>query len=414
MVKEAVEKLPAPEKSKIGLVRGWGEDMPQKGDFAAADSFAITSKEEVSLYFHIPFCDKKCPYCHFYVIPNKGSHQELLSLSFEKEWALQLQKLRGKRVVSIYLGGGTPTLFALDKIDRLLQLTKQAEIAPDCEITIEANPEGVDQTLFAHLRKLGINRLSLGVQSLDNRSLETLERVHSAQQAKEAIWAASLAGFENISIDLMYDLPGQTLASFRYTLDQLKDLPIQHLSLYNLTIEPHTSFYKRKKSLVLPNGETSFQFLQMALTTFENLGFHRYEISAFAKKGSIYASRHNLGYWTARPFLGFGPSAFSYWDGERFRNAANLNRYARDLSEGREAVDFREKLPYPQNVHERLAVELRLIDGVDLKAFEKLPKETEDILRRLEEDGLLKKEGSRIKLTEKGLLFYDSVASEIV
>jgi oxygen-independent coproporphyrinogen-3 oxidase len=250
------------------------------------------------------------------------------------------------------------------------------------------------------------------VQSLDDRSLATLERVHSAQKAKEAILSAQKAGFDNISIDLMYDLPDQSLASFRYTLDQLKDLPIQHLSLYNLTIEPHTSFYKRRKTLNLPDSDTSFLFLQMALETLEKIGLKRYEISAFAKEG--FASRHNLGYWTARPFLGFGPSAFSYWKGERYKNVANLNRYAKALQEGLSPIDFRENLPYPQNIHELLAVQLRLSKGVDLTEFKNIPPDTLTAIERLINEGWLRREKTTIRLTEKGTLFYDTVASEII
>lgn len=367
---------------------------------------------EISLYFHIPFCEKKCPYCHFYVIPNKGEHKTLLTSSLQNEWALRSAEINDKKVVSIYFGGGTPSLFAPEGIKEILKLTHRTNLAKDCEITIEANPESSSEKLFEELRQLGVNRLSLGVQSLDDRSLATLERVHSAKKAKEAILSAQKAGFSNVSIDLMYDLPDQSLASFRYTLDQLQDLPIQHLSLYNLTIEPHTSFYKRRKTLNLPDSETSFQFLQMALETLEKIGLKRYEISAFAKEG--FKSRHNLGYWTARPFLGFGPSAFSYWNGERYKNVANLNRYAKALQEGLSPIDFREKLSYPQNIHELLAVQLRLSKGVNLRQFQNIPQNTLATIEKLIKEGWLERKESIIRLTEKGTLFYDTVASELV
>jgi len=367
---------------------------------------------DISLYFHIPFCERKCPYCHFYVIPDKKVHKELLAASLQSEWNLQSAEIRGKNIVSIYFGGGTPTLFAPTGILQILKLTQEMQLAKDCEITIEANPEGLSEKLLAELREMGINRLSLGVQSLDDRSLVTLERIHSAQKAKEAIFSAKKMGFDNISIDLMYDLPDQNTASFRYTLDQLTDLPVQHLSLYNLTIEPHTSFYKRRKNLTLPDSNSSLQFLKMALETFEKIGLKRYEISAFAREG--FTSRHNLGYWTARPFLGFGPSAFSYWEQERYRNIANLNRYAKALQEGLSPVDFKEKLSYPQNIHELIAVQLRLTEGVDLAAFEPLPSETSKTLDQLIKEGWIEKKKERIRLTEKGMLFYDTVASEIV
>lgn len=367
---------------------------------------------DISLYFHIPFCEKKCPYCHFYVIPDKQRDKELLTASLQSEWSLQSAEMKGKRVVSIYFGGGTPSLFAPQGIEKILKLTEQVTLAEDCEITIEANPEGVSEKLFSQLKELGVNRVSLGVQSLDDRSLATLERIHSAQKAKEAIFSAQKAGFDNISIDLMYDLPDQTLPSFSYTLDQLKDLPIQHLSLYNLTIEPHTSFYKRKKNLTLPDQETSLQFLTKALETLEKIGLERYEISAFCRPG--FASRHNLGYWTYRPFLGFGPSAFSYWKGERYKNVSNLNRYARALKEHLSPIDFKEKLPHPQNILEKLAVELRLMKGIDLNLFHDLPAETLLTIKTLIKDGWLEKQNTTLRLTQKGTLFYDTVASLII
>jgi len=357
-----------------------------------------------STYFHIPFCTKKCPYCHFYVIPDRPSFHSLLKEALDLEWARQSPLLRETEITSIYFGGGTPSLY--HGIDSILSKIPRPT---DCEITIEANPEEGTFELFSHLRSIGINRLSLGVQSLDDRSLQTLERIHSAERAKNAIKMAEKAGFTNISIDLMYDLPGQTEESWRYTLDQLPDLPIQHLSLYNLTIEPHTAFHKR--GVIIPTGELSFRLLTMALDRLEKIGLNRYEISAFSRPG--FESRHNLGYWTARPFLGFGPSAFSYWGGERFRNIANLNRYAKFLKEGSSPVDFREKLIYPADVNELIAIHIRLKEGVDLELF-KIPEETKAAIEKLASQGLVRQKGSQLQLTDQGMLFYDTVATELI
>lgn len=338
------------------------------------------------------------------MIPNRLPYHHLLSEALAAEWERQQPLLEGKRVVSIYFGGGTPALFGgigpiLEKIPR----------ASDCEVTIEANPEESTLPLFESFRAVGINRLSLGVQSLDDRSLQTLERIHSAEKARQAIGLAQKAGFANVSIDLMYDLPGQTEESWRYTLDQLSSLPIHHLSLYNLTIEPHTPFFKRK--VQTPDGETSLRLLMIALEKLEEVGLKRYEISAFARPG--HESRHNLGYWTGRPFLGFGPSAFSYWNGERFRNIAHLHRYARLLREKESPVDFRERLAYPASQQERLAVQLRTCAGIDLATLP-LPPETTETLKRLQAQGLIDLNESHARLTEKGMLFYDTVATEII
>jgi len=370
----------------------------------------IDNNLDISLYFHIPFCTKKCPYCHFYVIPNQARHRALLRDGFALEWAMQKELLEGTdaRIVSIYFGGGTPTLFEVDAIGAILEWC--GPLPADCEITIEANPEDASPALFESLRKVGINRISFGVQSLDDRSLAILERAHSAIQAKKAIESAASMGLSNISIDLMYDLPDQTESSWRYTLNQLRDLPIQHLSLYNLTIEPHTSFYKRKNSLLLPKPETSLRLLSEAVATLETLGLARYEISAFAKPG--YQSKHNMGYWTFRPFLGFGPSAFSYWCGERFQNVPNLHRYIGALKEKRSPVHFRETLPYPHNLREQIAVGLRLKQGCPIP--ENTPQDTKDVLNRLKQEGLLRQKEENIFLTDRGQLLYDSVATEII
>ena len=362
---------------------------------------------EASLYFHVPFCTKKCPYCHFYVIPSQPRYHALLAEGFSLEWAMQKPKLQGYRIASIYFGGGTPALYGAQAIGETLSWI---DLSNHPEITVETNPEEADFQLFYDLKQVGVNRISLGVQSLDDRSLQTLGRSHSAKRAQEAIFAAKKAGIDNISIDLMYDLPDQTPASWSYTLDQLQSLPITHISLYNLTIEPHTSFYRNRQTLNLPRPEESLRYLQSALDKFADLQFKRYEISAFARHG--YESRHNLGYWTFRPFLGLGPSAFSYWDKSRFQNTPNLQRYVRALKQGQSPVHFSETLDYPADVKEMLAVGLRLVNGVKLPS--RLPNETYKAIENLQEQALLVKTNESVRLTERGMLFYDSIASEIV
>jgi oxygen-independent coproporphyrinogen-3 oxidase len=348
------------------------------------------------------------------VIPDKPSLKKTFTDALALEWDIQSPLLAGKRIVSIYFGGGTPTLLPLDEIGRILDRVRNSplSLAKDCEITIEANPEETSKDLFSGLQNLGINRLSLGVQSLDDRSLAILERGHAAQKAKEALFDAYDANIRNISIDLMYDLPNQTEASWQYSLDQIPSLPITHLSLYNLTVEPHTSFFKRRNTLSFPGEQTSLKLLQTAIHSLNANGLKRYEISAFAKEGN--ASHHNVGYWTARPFLGFGPSAFSFWDGERFRNQANLQRYARSLREDRSPVDFREKLPVDASIKERFVVQLRMLSGVDLSQFPPLPDDTLISIEKWVQDGSLIYKNEIVKLTERGALLYDSIATDLI
>ena len=375
---------------------------------------------DVSLYFHIPFCSKKCPYCHFFVLPNEERFKKPFLPALLKEFALRRPQLQGKRIVSIYFGGGTPTKLSPDEYAKVLDAIRcsSIELSEDCEITLEANPEDVSLPLMRQFHSLGINRISLGVQSLIDDDLVILGRTHNVNRSVSAIHEVHSAGIANISIDLMFELPRQTLTTWEKCLKALSHLPVSHLSLYNLTFEPQTVFFKKKDKLIpqLPPDEERLKMLQIATLSLESLGLNRYEISAFAKPGMH--SRHNTGYWTGRPFLGLGPSAFSYWDGSRFSNAAHFNKYLTLLDQDRLPVDFEEKLEFPRNLQELLAVRLRLVEGVDLSLFAKhygtLPQTIEQSLEVLMEKGWLSRKGDHVKLTASGQLFYDSAASELI
>lgn len=376
--------------------------------------------QEISLYFHIPFCSQKCPYCHFFVLPSEERLKRDFTEALLKEWELRLPQVQGKQVVSIYFGGGTPTQLSPVQYRIILEKIYQSsiQISSDCEITLEANPEDVTLPLMQQFRVLGINRVSIGVQSLHDQELNLLGRRHDAHRCIQAVEAAYQAGISNISIDLMFELPDQTLEGWEKTLKRLSPLPLTHLSLYNLTFEPHTLFFKKRQQLLpqLPSEEVRLQMLNRAVQSLESIGLSRYEISAFAKPG-LY-SRHNTGYWTGRPFLGFGPSAFSYWEGVRFSNAANLKKYVNDLNRHRFPVDFEERLEHPRDLQELLAIQLRLLAGVDLAKFAAqhgaLPECMESSLQKLIGKGWIEKVNDRVKLTPSGQLFYDSVAVELI
>jgi len=379
----------------------------------------LESPSAVSLYFHIPFCSRKCPYCHFFVLPDHIRFKEPLLRSLHREWSLRKQQLKDKKIVSIYFGGGTPTKIDPSAFAALLDvMAQEAVIDPDCEITLEVNPEDVVYDRMLAYKQAGINRLSLGIQSLIEEELAILHRQHTARQAIHAIHQCHTAGFNNISIDLMFDLPSQTLTRSKQTLTQLQTLPIPHLSLYTPTIEPHTVFFKKRAQLEprLAPEEDRLSMLQYAITHLESIGLKRYEISAFAHPGRH--SRHNTGYWLGRPFFGLGPSAFSYWDNKRFSNHAHFQRYIDALNSQVFPVDFEECLPYPRNLHELLAVQLRLLEGVHLPTFQAahglLPKETHLILENLASRNWLTWTKECWRLTDEGMLFYDSLAAEIV
>ena len=325
------------------------------------------------------------------------------------EWEYRKKSL--SEIVSIYLGGGTPSLLTLDQIAEILSLFPKTAT----EITIEANPDDVTLEKMQGYISLGINRLSIGVQSLDDSSLLKIERTHSAKKAKDAVLIAHKAGFDNISIDLMFDLPGQTFSSWKKTVDEAVLLPITHLSLYNLIFEKGSLYYKKRKELSkeTPTDEISLNMLEYAVQTLEKNGLSRYEISAFCKDGK--ESLHNTGYWLGRPFLGLGPSAFSYMDGKRFQNICHLKKWYTALQKGLNPTDFEECLPFPENIHELLAIRLRLLKGIDIKDFPTLPPETLKTLKNLTKEGfLLEASGTHYSLSEKGKLFYDLVASELV
>lgn len=325
----------------------------------------------------------------------------------KKEWDLIRPELDGKKIVSLYFGGGTPSLLGPKALAEILGWIKPDS---DAEITLEVNPDGVTLEEMQAFYSTGINRISLGLQSLDNPLLKTLGRLHSAQQAIESVHLTSEAGFKNITVDLMYEIPGQTLPIWQATLGSLQNLPITHLSLYNLTFEPGALFYKQQKQLspLLPSPQECLEMLNAACNSLPTLGLQRYEISAFAKPG--FESRHNTGYWTGRPFLGLGPSAFSFWEGRRFRNVCHLKKWHTLLSQNLLPRDFDEKLSPLASLHERLAVRLRLFAGAPRNEYPVDPA----LLEKLVSKGWITLSPTLIQLTDEGRLFYDSVAEEII
>lgn len=377
-------------------------------------------KNSISLYFHIPFCTKKCAYCHFYVLPDKDPLKIQLMEGLRLEWEKRLPLLRGKNILTIYFGGGTPFLLGPPRIAEILDwiaLDLHCDLQT-VEITLEANPENISLELMQDYAQAGINRVSIGIQTLDEAILKALGRLHSPKTALNGVYTTAQAGIANISIDLMYDLPLQTKAIWKDTLDQIAELPIAHLSLYNLTIEPHTLFFKNQNQIrsQLPDEQASLEMYEAAVEKLEEKGLKQYEISAFAKGGAY--SKHNTGYWKGRPFLGFGPSAFSYWEGKRLRNSANLSQYSKALKGGLLPVDFEERLAEEERKNELLAINLRLTEGVHLEEFQdkhgKLSQNTLENIKKLHNSGLISLDDEIVKLTKRGILFYDTVAVELI
>lgn len=377
-----------------------------------------TSKQEASLYIHVPFCHKKCPYCHFYVVSAVKHSHDQYTQSIIKEWLLVEPLFKDRNIVSIYFGGGTPSVLDPGYFAQILDIIAQShpEIK-DAEITLEGNPDRLNKERLLGYRKAGINRLSIGVQSLDDSQLQMLGRTHSSYKVYLVLEDAKNSGFNDISCDLMYDLPDQTLSVWERSIVSLTKQPITHISLYNLTFEPRTLFGRKQDALkkLCPSEDVSEQMLQMAVSLFEERGFERYEISAFARKGAY--SKHNLGYWWGREFMGLGPSAFSYWDQARFSNVSNIKEWHQQLSENKRPEGFYEKLEPNAANRELLSVALRTKWGVSRSTLESFFTNDSKLLSDLDglvNDNLLEWKEDHLLLTQKGQLFYDTVAEEII
>ena len=371
----------------------------------------MSGNQEFSLYIHTPFCTKKCPYCHFYVLKDDEQKKDRLLEALQSDWIQWAEKLSQNRLVSIYLGGGTPTLFGAQRIQSLLYLIAQSHALDTIEISIEANPETLTRSLLVDLQNIGINRLSIGIQSFNDHLLKSLGRTHTAQNAHQAVIEAADAGFQNITIDLMYDLPSQNLNQWQQSLDKAISLPITHLSLYNLTIEPKTPFYRKKNALekTVPTQEISKNMYCAAVETLQKAGLEHYEISAFAKPG--FTSLHNTGYWSHRPYIGLGPSAHSFFQGKRFRSVPNFEKYCHAIENRLSPIDEEELLTEEELAREKLTLKLRMFEGALLKDEKFHPKKT---IEKFINQGLLEKKESLLRLTPKGALFYDYIAVELI
>ncbi len=379
----------------------------------------MSTSGKISLYFHIPFCLRKCPYCHFYSLAYDKTLAKEFMQALYLEWQQKRPQIQKQQIVSIYFGGGTPSLLQTESIEKILSwIKKDCKIERQCEITIEANPDTVSLEYIQNLHDLSINRISMGVQSLDSKLLQVLGRSHTKEKAIDAACTIKKGGINNLSIDLMIDIPHQTIDHLQSTFKEVSSLPIDHVSLYNLVFEEKTPFFYRKKELLpfVAKEAKSLEMLQYAIEQLSVMGFNRYEISAFAKDNK--ASRHNSGYWTGRPFFGFGPSAFSYWENSRFSNISSLKEYMQRLNIGQSPVDFSEKLSFIKQLRELLVIQLRMIEGIDLARFEKSYGAIDQpLLKQIEKmvsQKLLIQNNNRLKLSEKGLLLYDEVASYLI
>ena len=367
-------------------------------------------KKPLELYFHIPFCVKKCDYCDFLSAPAGEQDREAYMSALIQETIQRAPEYQAYKVVSVFIGGGTPSVVEKEQIAGLLDhVHRLYDVSPDAEVTIEVNPGTVDLEKLTVYRQAGINRLSIGLQTANDAELQAIGRIHTWQQFLDTYRAAAAAGFTNINVDLMSALPGQTLESYRSSVQKvlaLRPAPT-HISAYSLILEEGTRLYEavEKGSVVLPGEETDRLMYEETDRLLSEAGFMRYEISNYAKAG--YECRHNCGYWTRTEYAGFGIGAASLISNVRFSNAADIREY---IAHPLRVRGEEERLSREEQMEEFMFLGLRLTKGIEVRNFEELfgvalPEVYGEVIAKNLADGLLcyTNDGKSLALTKKGL-----------
>lgn len=364
--------------------------------------------KQIGLYIHIPFCRQKCLYCDFPSWAGREGEMQAYTDALAKEIENRAKEYPDREVVSVFFGGGTPTVLSILQLKQLMQAVRENwRIAADAEITTEANPGTLDMEMAAALREMGFNRLSMGIQAWQNRLLQVLGRIHSIEAFLENYRAVREAGFTNINTDLMFALPGQTMEDWQETVQQIVRLQPEHISAYSLILEEGTPFYERyeRGELEPAAEELDREMYHWAAAYLAENGYEQYEISNFAQKGR--QSRHNRIYWQAEEYLGLGLGAHSYMAGERFHNSYDMRKYicAEGKTDGlKEDV---ETITEKDALAEFMFLGLRLTEGVSFARFrERFGIEMDDIygkeIEKLLSEGLLIQDKVGIRLTERG------------
>lgn len=376
----------------------------------AEEGKGVGENRPLELYFHIPFCVRKCFYCDFLSASADESVKDAYMEALLRETEERAGEYGEYTVVSVFVGGGTPSVVKTEQLVRLLDAVRVSyHVAADAEITVEVNPGTVDGEKLKKYRTAGINRLSIGLQSGDDRELAAIGRIHTFSQFLDTYETAVSAGFTNINVDVMSALPGQTTESYRATLHKLLALKPQpgHISAYSLILEEGTPFYElaQEGRLEFPDEDTDRLMYSETKRILGEAGYERYEISNYAKSG--YSCRHNCGYWTRRDYAGFGIGAASLINNVRFRNGDDLDFYLKQPLGCREAIQVLSPL---EQMEEFMFLGLRLTEGVDVRAFaEAFGRPPEDIygeiITKNQKAGLLeyRRDGKRLALTERGL-----------
>lgn len=375
--------------------------------------------KESSIYIHIPFCDHKCIYCDFYsIITHESIELYLTALKSEIEHFSNLYS-DGRKYTTIFFGGGTPSLLSPHQIEEIIfQLKKNFTVSEDAEITLETNPGTVDGNKLKEFLDSGINRISIGVQTFDDDELKFLTRIHNKQTAIDTVWLAKEAGFKNISVDLIFNLPKQTKEKWLFNLQTAITLPITHLSAYSLILERGTILNKLvlDKKVVLQDEDYDAELYELTIDFLTRNNFIQYEVSNFALNG--YECKHNLAYWQYKDYLGFGTSAHSFVNGKRWWNYSPLNFYVDSVMKKGNAVIGEEILSEQQKREEYLMLALRS-NGLNTDEFNKIfgvdwLEQRKALLGNYLANVFLFKENNRISLTRKGYAVCDEIIANLI
>ena len=366
-------------------------------------------EKPLGLYLHIPFCKSKCAYCDFYSLPHSEEKMDAYTAALIRHLEEVAPRCAAHTADTVYFGGGTPSYLGEKRLTKLLKTVKKRyHVAADAEITLEANPDSAgDWKALRALRRAGFNRVSLGVQAADDGLLRRIGRVHTWDQVLSSVAAARMAGFDNLSLDLIYGLPGQTMAAWQDTLRAAAALETQHISCYGLKVEPGTPLWQQRESADIPDDDAQADMYLWTVDYLEKQGYAQHEISNFARPG--YESRHNLKYWTLGEYAGFGPGAHSDMGGVRFAYERDLDGYIAGelrLSEMEEIAPLDRDLEY-------IMLSLRTVQGIDSAYFQRQFRQKfqpmEELLAQYEVHGLAARTERGWRLTPRGFFVSNAI-----
>ncbi len=365
-----------------------------------------------SLYIHIPFCAKKCFYCSFAVYVGEGIGAKTYLDCLEAE----AKKYKNEPVETIYIGGGTPSRLTNKDLGRLVTLIyKYFKFKKNCEWTLEANPEDINNEKLAIIKNAGINRISLGVQTFQDKYLKYLGRNHSKEQVFLSYDKIIKAGFNNVNVDLMFGFPGQSLGELNKDIRDFVKLKSEHISIYSLSAEANSKFYSDK--MLLPDSGLQAKFYTNVKKLLQKSGYKQYEVSNYSIPGK--ESKHNINYWSGGEYIGLGVAAHSHLNGVRFWNEANIFKYIKRIKDSKEAVVEREVLAPLDKMKENLLFGLRMNKGVDMFQLEnkyqiKLKAIDKEKIALYIKEGLLKRRANNLSATDKGILVLDEISTNLI